>query len=72
MIPLLNLLSLGLEVLGCRGGGREVSGEDWLEEGSENDLGATITVVSQGSSCINSLKEHTRSGEEPSRERGRT
>lgn len=42
MIPLLNLLSLSLEVLGGRGGGREVSGEDWLEEGAEDDLGATV------------------------------
>lgn len=72
MSPLLNLLSLGLEILRGGGGGREVSSKDWLEEGSENDLGTTVVLVSMGSLCMESMWEHTRSGEEPSRERGRT
>lgn len=52
VIPLLDLLSLGLEVLGGRGGGREVSGEDGLEEGAEDDLGTTVMLVSKGFSCM--------------------
>lgn len=48
VIPLLDLLSLGLEVLRGRGSGREVSGEDGLEEGAEDDLGATMMLVSKG------------------------
>jgi len=41
VMRLLDLLSLSLEVLRGGGGGSEVAGEDGLEEGSEDDLGAS-------------------------------
>jgi hypothetical protein len=71
VIHLLGLLGLSLEVLRGRGGGREIAGEDGLEEGSEDNLSATEMQVSKGFPC-KTLGKLTRSGEEPSRERGRT
>jgi hypothetical protein len=44
VMRLLGLLGLSLEVLRGGGGGGEVTGEDRLEEGSENDLGATRSL----------------------------
>jgi hypothetical protein len=67
---LLCLVYLGVE---ASGGGTavEVAGEDWLEEGAEDDLGTA------GEGSANVLKssrrgEVTQSGEEPSRGRGQT
>jgi hypothetical protein len=47
MTHLLALVGLGAEVIGG-GAGVEVAGEDWLEEGAEDDLSATGVFVSRG------------------------
>lgn len=51
MSNLLGLLSSGAEI--SRGAASssvsEVAGEDWLEEGAKDDLGAAVTLVSMHS-----------------------
>jgi hypothetical protein len=67
---LLRLVCLGVKA-GGGGAAVEVAGEDWLEEGAEDDLGTAREKVSK---CIEKqqIGEITQSGEEPSRERGQT
>ena len=64
-------VDLGAEICGGRAGLGEVAREDWLEEGAEDDLGATACCqcVLMG---IQTVILHTQSGEEPSRGQGRT
>jgi hypothetical protein len=64
-------IGLSAEVGGGRADVGEVAREDGLEEGSEDDLGAAVIYIRASFELLVSC-EHTRSGEEPSREQGRT
>jgi hypothetical protein len=70
-VRLASRVGLGAEVSGGRAGLGEVAREDWLEEGAEDDLGATRR--SQMEMMLERIgPRRTQSGEGPSRGPGRT
>lgn len=68
------LIGLGSEVCGSRSTLREKSGEHRLDEGTEDDLGATVrkSLVIRFSHGREWMLKHTRSEGEPSTRQERT
>ena len=51
-VGLRRLVCLGTEVRGGRAGGLKIAGKDRLDQRSENDLSATVKMVSAGGSEV--------------------